>query len=480
MINLNIAGRLRSYTSWTLKPKENSDVENRYEMALRLKADHHFDAAIKIFDELIDDNHAKSFYQKAEMVLNGQGSVQSTEQALSLLHCAAFGDVPEAFVLLGRLCAEQKNFNDARKCFEEAIESGYKAAWNEMGSLYFDGLGVEKDYSKAYSCYLKAGDIYDSVAMANVGILFFTGLGVPENFLGISRNEKKALACFEQVPFSEQIRAWNRLGTMYLFGKEVEKNDETARNCFGKLKNLPVPGPYLCNLGLGMACLTEPKLKSESKIKKKDEAKGYCNKAGTLHSKAALYLSGCLDGNDNKKNFAVTYKSSSDEWYNLGLLFSLTDFFDKKKSDKNAESCFKAAADCGDARANLELGKIYQQNGKLPIDSTYLKAFDAYKNAAKAGNVEAYYRMALLIDMPALSLVTKKMFINVLALSGIISSDEANATDDDFLEVKKMLLEKAGKCGFAPAVDELENLTLFACEDDWILVKENSVKTATF
>ncbi len=409
------------------------------------------------------------------MLLQAQASPADTEEAILLLGLAAIHDIPEAYLRLGEICLEQKQFNAARLYFEEAVELGCVTAWSALGTLYFEGWGVEQDFSKAYSCYTTGIDHYNSSATVNLGILLHTGLGIPKPFFGPSKNEKQAMRCFEKVSQAEQIAAWNRLGMMYLFDSNAGKNYVAARNCFTKLNSLTTSrSSMLGSFGLGITSLIESRSNRTVKSEKVNEARAHCNKALVFSgSEAALYLSGYLDRDHDKKDHAVRNSKAVEEWYYLGRLFTLPDFFNEQQKAENAKNCFRVVASAGDGRGYLELGKICQQTGHVG------DAFQAYKKAAMTGGAEAYYRLGLLLGLPAIGRNHKKSMIAELNESGLIAYLAENYKDGDFLEIKKVLLGKSGRCGYTPALHELEKLTLFDDIGDWVHVNRHAVKTAT-
>jgi TPR repeat protein len=60
-----------------------------------------------------------------------------------------------------------------------AINQNNKDAYNDIGCLYYDGLGVSRDYDMSLGYYLKAAGHNDDDAMDNIGLYFLYGYGVP-------------------------------------------------------------------------------------------------------------------------------------------------------------------------------------------------------------------------------------------------------------------------------------------------------------
>lgn len=81
----------------------------------------------------------------------------------------------------------------ARKCFEKAAAAGNKAAQNNLGAIYRDGLGVPVDSLLAFQWLYQAAESGDNKALENLERCYRNGLGCkPDqtmaNFLEALRN----------------------------------------------------------------------------------------------------------------------------------------------------------------------------------------------------------------------------------------------------------------------------------------------------
>ena len=52
-------------------------------------------------------------------------------------------------------CMEKEDYAQAKEYFEKALEEGVIEAYYDLGSLYFEGNGVEQDYKRAFDYYQK-------------------------------------------------------------------------------------------------------------------------------------------------------------------------------------------------------------------------------------------------------------------------------------------------------------------------------------
>lgn len=72
-----------------------------------------------------------------------------------------------------------RTYGNAVKWYQLAAAQGHPAAENELGFMYFNGLGVTKDYQIARQWYSYADTSGDPDAAFNLGIIYEKGLGVP-------------------------------------------------------------------------------------------------------------------------------------------------------------------------------------------------------------------------------------------------------------------------------------------------------------
>jgi len=130
--------------------------------------------SLQLYESAAQAGHAPSQAQLAKIYLDGQGVPRDLKKAISLLQGAVKQDHPMALCELGFLMENgqgmERNLEDARQLFERAAElgmpfssflevqthshrSGYAPALCHLGSLYYDGHGLEKDLKKAHRYY---------------------------------------------------------------------------------------------------------------------------------------------------------------------------------------------------------------------------------------------------------------------------------------------------------------------------------------
>lgn len=95
-----------------------------------------------------------------------------------------------------------------------------------LGYIYLYGdNGVEPDYDKSFEYYAKAAMQNDSVGLNNLGSLYYSGIG-------IKRNTAKAAVLFEKAAKLGNAEAAVNLGFILITGNGVEKNPSLAMEFF--------------------------------------------------------------------------------------------------------------------------------------------------------------------------------------------------------------------------------------------------------
>ena len=110
-----------------------------------------------------------------------------------------------------------------------AADSGNAKAMDNLGSLYFSGVGVNQDSAKALELFQKSADSGYIEALVDLGYIYFHGNGV-------TRDYTKAAEYFRQavdkghIPEHGHTSAHGALGMMYLYGLGVTRDySEAAR-----------------------------------------------------------------------------------------------------------------------------------------------------------------------------------------------------------------------------------------------------------
>ena len=118
-----------------------------------------------------------------------------------------------------------RNYQNAFKMFNLAIDKGNVQALTEVGRCYELGLGVEKNLNKAVEYYEKAVAKDDPKGLYQLGICFLYGNG-------ISKDINQALACLIKSSNHGFTKATFELGYIYAKGIVVKKDDFEAVKYF--------------------------------------------------------------------------------------------------------------------------------------------------------------------------------------------------------------------------------------------------------
>jgi TPR repeat protein len=82
---------------------------------------------------------------------------------------------------LGRYYASMKDYASSLAWLGKSAAQGNAGGENDLGYLYFAGLGVPQNYAIAQSWFTKAADRGYPAAEDNLGYMYSRGLGVPQN-----------------------------------------------------------------------------------------------------------------------------------------------------------------------------------------------------------------------------------------------------------------------------------------------------------
>jgi len=110
---------------------------------------------------------------------------------------------------------------EALRIWQPLAGGGNKFAQFSLGSLYFEGAGVEKSYDESAKWFRLAAEQGYAPAQFNLGNAYKHGQGVEQD-------DAKAADWWRKAAEQEFAPAQFNLGTQYYFGRGVEKNEEMA------------------------------------------------------------------------------------------------------------------------------------------------------------------------------------------------------------------------------------------------------------
>ena len=151
-----------------------------------------------------------------------------------------------------------KDYNNAYTYLSKAGEKGDARAYNRIGIMYLDGIGVSQNDNKAYESFVKGYNTNSNNKASNywIGYCYYTGCGVNQNY-------NNAYKYFKIAADKGNALANRSLGLMYYSGDGLPKNYSYAVSYFNYAANEgdPVSKTFLglCYL-LGRGVPMDPKL----------------------------------------------------------------------------------------------------------------------------------------------------------------------------------------------------------------------------
>lgn len=201
-----------------------AQYELAYMLMLGKGSAKNYSEALKWFETAAANGHVDAMVQMADMYAGGVGATADKAKALAAYEQAAAKGSGRALYTLGVLNAQDND--DYTKTFEywlKAAEAGYVPAFNRVGVLYFDGVGVAKDDARAFQWIEKGAARNDEKAAANLAYLYYNGFGT-------ARDEVKAFKLYQLLQGKNMPHVQYRLGVMYAEGKGVAKDYVQAYN----------------------------------------------------------------------------------------------------------------------------------------------------------------------------------------------------------------------------------------------------------
>ena len=98
------------------------------------------------------------------------------------------------------------NFVKAAECFHKAAEQGNREAQFNIGSMYAEGIGVEKNWTEAAAWFTKAAAQGHAKAKANLCVMYAEGIGVEKNPAEAEKYLNDAVVTFEDFDLDDLDR----------------------------------------------------------------------------------------------------------------------------------------------------------------------------------------------------------------------------------------------------------------------------------
>jgi serine/threonine protein kinase len=120
-------------------------------------------------------------YLAGECYYFGKGVQADTAKAAEFLQEAAALGEPRAMDLLGSYYRRLRQFDRARKYYEDAAAAGYALSLSNLGVLYMNGEGVQRSPEVAANLFRQGAEKGDSSGMFFYASCLLDGLGVPKD-----------------------------------------------------------------------------------------------------------------------------------------------------------------------------------------------------------------------------------------------------------------------------------------------------------
>ncbi|KAL5249401.1 hypothetical protein ACHWQZ_G018301 [Mnemiopsis leidyi] len=162
----------------------------------------------------------------------GRGIEKNIKLAQNYFSAAAKSGNTNAYGFMGKISMQLKEYDVALKYYKLATKDPM-GQWG-MGTLYYNGWGVDQDYSQALTYFTLASQQGHTEAELQLGLMHLSGVGVKKDY-GI------ALKHFNVASKSGHVLAFYNLGMMHAMGIGVMRNCQTAAEL---LKNVAERGAW--------------------------------------------------------------------------------------------------------------------------------------------------------------------------------------------------------------------------------------------
>lgn len=170
---------------------------------------------------------SKDTFQKTELSPNKNEPKESYEQRL--IKMAESGDVDAcltlAYVYLFGESGVEKNEEKAFKYYSIAAEKDDVIALNNLGSLYYSGIGTPKNIPEATKLFERATQLGNYESAVNLAFIYLT-----QNQTLDANQRSTIVRLFNQAAGADNITAQYMMGMIYYKGFGIAKNNIKAFN----------------------------------------------------------------------------------------------------------------------------------------------------------------------------------------------------------------------------------------------------------
>ena len=156
--------------------------------------------ALEYFLQAANSGDRVGKYLAGECYYFGKGVQIDVPKAVAFLQEAAAMREPRAMDLLGTHFRKLRDFDQARKFYEEAAAEGYPLSLSNLGVLYMNGEGVQRSPEIAANLFKQGAEKGDPL-----GMFFYAGC-LAEG-LGLQKDSKSAAEWFRRSARAGNPRA---------------------------------------------------------------------------------------------------------------------------------------------------------------------------------------------------------------------------------------------------------------------------------
>ena len=270
--------------------------------------------------------------------------------------------------------------------FEQSVklaDGGDVNAQLLVGYSYLYGQnGASVDYDKAFEYYARAAMQNDNVGLNNLGSLYYSGIGV-------GRNTAKAAILFEKAAALGNAEAAVNLGFILISGNGVEKNTAEAMNLFEKASSADnVPARFMYGYALYTGKLRAQNFAAAAPLIRKAADAGFDEAQYVV---ALMYINGL--GFPQHYGNAVRYLRRAAEQGNVEAMMTLGDIYargEKYKKDVYLAHIFFNLAAVRGAPTAAEKRSVLEE--KMKIEEVLQAQTEAENFREKVSEMTSYIR----------------------------------------------------------------------------------------
>ena len=156
--------------------------------------------ALEYFLQAANTGDGRGKYLAGECYYFGKGVQVDVVKAVGFLQEAAALHEPRAMDLLGTHFRKLRQFDQARKFYEESAAAGYPLSLSNLGVLYMNGEGVQRSPEIAANLFKQGAEKGDPI-----GMCFYAGC--LQEGLGLQKDSKAATEWFKRAARAGNSRA---------------------------------------------------------------------------------------------------------------------------------------------------------------------------------------------------------------------------------------------------------------------------------